>query len=69
MNPHDGTLVISTKDHTDLMHKVLIDSGSFANVIFKSVYPKQDLPLVNISSTANLLISFLEDLVQPFRSI
>lgn len=55
--PHDDPLIISTKVHIDLMHKVLVDSGSFANVIFKCAYLKLDLPLENISRTVNLLIS------------
>ncbi|KAK9903174.1 hypothetical protein M0R45_001185 [Rubus argutus] len=51
------------------MHKVLVDGGSSANIIFKSVYLKLDLPLENISRTVNLLISFSGETVQPLESI
>ena len=69
MTPHDDPLVISAKVHTDLIHKVLADGGSSANVIFKSAYLKLDLPLENISRTVNPLISFSGDLVQPLGSV
>jgi hypothetical protein len=69
VTPHDDPLVISAKVHTDLMHKVLVDGGSSANVIFKNAYLKLDLPLENISRTVNPLISFSGDLVQPLGSV
>jgi len=69
ITPHDDPLVISAKVHTDLMHKVLVDGGSSANIIFKSAYLKLDLPLENISRTVNLLISFSGETVQPLGSI
>ncbi|KAK9951507.1 hypothetical protein M0R45_006945 [Rubus argutus] len=69
VTPHDYPLVISAKVHTDLMHKVLVDGGSSANIIFKSAYLKLDLPLENISITVNPLISFSGETVQPLGSI
>jgi hypothetical protein len=51
------------------MHKVLVDGGSYANVIFKSAYLKLNLPLENISRTVNPLISFSGDHVQPLGSV
>jgi hypothetical protein len=69
ITPHDDPLVISAKVHTDLMHKVLVDGGSSANIIFKNAYLKLDLPLENISRTVNPLISFSGETVQPLGSI
>lgn len=69
VTPHDDPLVISTKVHTDLMHKVLLDGGSFVNIIFKSAYLKLDLPLENISRTSHPLISFSGNQVQSLGSV
>ena len=66
---HEDALVITTKIANNLIHQVLIDSGSVANILYWNTYYKIWLKRVDLRPTTSLLYGFTRESVIPEGTI
>ena len=69
MQPHDDALVVTLKIANHTIHRVLVDSGSSVDVIFKSAYDQMGIAQGKLKSAPTPLYGFAGDKVQPDGSI
>ncbi|XP_059654652.1 uncharacterized protein LOC132301417 [Cornus florida] len=67
--PHEDPLVISLPVANCMIKRVLVDSGSSANIIIKAVFEQLEIPSSSIRPTSSPLMGFDGTKVDPIRVI
>ena len=60
-HPHTDALVITFKIANNIVHRMLVDNGSAANIFFWDVYRKTELTSDDLSLTTSPLYEFTGD--------
>ena len=68
-HPHDDPLVIKAVVANKTIHRVLVDNGSSADIIFASAFDKLDVGREKLKLVSTHLRGFSGDKVLPFGSI
>ena len=59
--PHKDALVVTTKVANNIIHRMLVDNGSSANILFWNTYQKIGLTRADLSPTTTPLYRFTGD--------
>ena len=68
-HPHEDALVITAKKANNLIHRVLVDSGSAVSILYWSAYQKIELKWTDLHSTTSSLYEFTGESVIPEGTI
>ena len=68
-HPHDDPLVIRTVVANKTVHRVLVDNGSSADIIFASAFDKMDIRRARLEPVNTHLQGFFGEKVLPLGSI
>ena len=68
-HPHDDLLVIRAVVANKTVHRVLIDNGSLADIIFSSAFDKMGIRKEKLEPVNAHLLGFSEEKVLPLGSI
>ena len=68
-HPHDDPLVIRAVVANKTVHRVLIDNGSLADIIFDSAFDKIDIGRAKLESVSTHLRGFTGEKVLPLGTI
>ena len=60
-HPHEDALVVMAKIANSIIHRMLVDNGSAANILFWGAYQKIRLTQANLSPMTALLYEFTRD--------
>ncbi|XP_048502904.1 uncharacterized protein LOC125498692 [Beta vulgaris subsp. vulgaris] len=63
--PHDDPLVVSLQISTAMVHRVLVDGGSSANILYKETFEKMDFDTACLKPVSYLVIGFTRASVVP----
>ncbi|GAV58419.1 hypothetical protein CFOL_v3_01953, partial [Cephalotus follicularis] len=67
--PHDDPVVVTLYVELFTMKRILIDSGSSTDVLYKHAFDQLRLPTDQLSPVKTPLVSFAGDMVHPLGSI
>jgi hypothetical protein len=59
--PHDDAIVLSLKINTHRVKRVLIDTGSSADILYLDVFKKMGYNVVNLKKVQTPLVGFIGD--------
>ena len=68
-HPHKDALVVIAKIANNIIHKMLVDNGTVANILFWDVYQKSRLMQVDLGLMTTPLYGFIGDRVIPRGTI
>ncbi|RWW70211.1 hypothetical protein BHE74_00022119 [Ensete ventricosum] len=66
---HDDTLVISVHVANALMKRVMVDTGSLTDILYKDAFQKLRLATVNLSPMSSTLPGFIGNSIAPLQTI
>ena len=67
--PHDDPLVVSLQISTAMVHRILVDGGSSANILFMDTFEKMGLGMSCLKPISYLVIGFTGTSVVPKGTI
>ena len=68
-HPHTDALVITVKMTSSVIHRMLVDNGSAADILYRDTYQKTGLTKSDLSSTTTSLYGFTGVHIIPRGSI
>ncbi|GAV63122.1 hypothetical protein CFOL_v3_06643 [Cephalotus follicularis] len=67
--PHDDPVVVTLQIELFTMKRILLDSGSLADILYKSAFDQLSIPEDQLKSVKTPLIGFVGEMVHPLGSI